>query len=75
VKELGGTGRVHDWAVSRRIVECAGVPVFLAGGLKAENVAEALRVVGPAGVDVCSGVRSGVALDPARLSALVAAMG
>src|SRR5262245_10590791 len=42
VKELGGTGRQHDWAVSRRIVESVGVPVFLAGGLRPENVAEAI---------------------------------
>ena len=74
VKELGGTGRVHDWALSRAIVDRSPVPVFLAGGLRAENVADAVRQVRPFGVDVCSGVRTDGRLDPARLSALVAAL-
>lgn len=63
VKELGGTGRVHDWSLSRRIRERATVPVFLAGGLKPENIGEAMRQVRPFGLDVCSGVRSDGALD------------
>lgn len=67
VKELGGTGRIHDWRLSRRIVDTAGVPVFLAGGLHPENVAEAIATVRPFGVDVCSGLRRDGALDPARL--------
>lgn len=72
VPELGGTGRVHDWAVSRRLVEVvAPVPVFLAGGLRAENVAEAVAVVRPFGVDVCSGVRVGDELNWDRLGTLV----
>lgn len=74
VKELGGTGRVHDWQVSRAIRQAVDVPVFLAGGLHAENVAEAIARVGPFGVDLCSGVRTGGALDPAKLSAFVAAV-
>lgn len=74
VKELGGTGRVHDWAISRAIVASVGCPVFLAGGLRAENVAEAVASVRPYGVDVCSGVRAGGRLDEGRLSALVAAL-
>ena len=48
---LGITGQTHDWSVSRRIVETVGVPVILAGGLSPENVAEAIRQVGPWGVD------------------------
>lgn len=67
VKELGGTGRVHDWAISRAIREQVPVPVFLAGGLCAANVAEAIRVVRPFGVDVCSGVRRDGALDAEKL--------
>ncbi len=67
VKELGGTGRVHDWQVSRRIVQDAGVPVWLAGGLRSENVAEAVRAVRPHGVDVCSGLRVGGRLQPELL--------
>ena len=67
VKELGGTGRTHDWRVSRRIRDYAGVPVFLAGGLKPENVAEAFETVRPFGLDVCSGVRTDGRLDAEKL--------
>ncbi|HEY3268946.1 MAG TPA: phosphoribosylanthranilate isomerase [Armatimonadota bacterium] len=73
VKELGGTGRVHDWAVSRAIREAIDVPLFLAGGLRPDNVAEAVRQVRPFGVDVCSGVRTGARLDPVKLAAFVEA--
>ena len=69
IKELGGTGRIHDWALSRRIREKVSVPVFLAGGLNADNVAEAIRQVGPFGVDLCSGVRTNGHLDEVKLSA------
>ena len=69
VKELGGTGRRHDWAVSRRIRDSVGVPVYLAGGLHSENIAEAIETVQPFGVDVCSGVRSGGRLDENKLGA------
>ena len=68
VKELGGTGRTHDWALSRRIRETVGVPIFLAGGLKPSNIAEAVRQVEPFGVDVCSGVRTSGRLDEAKLA-------
>ncbi|MDP6706572.1 MAG: phosphoribosylanthranilate isomerase [Alphaproteobacteria bacterium] len=74
VKELGGTGRVHDWQVSARVVEAIEGPVFLAGGLKPENVAEAIRTVRPYGVDLCSGVRTDGALDGDRLAAFMAAV-
>jgi len=67
VKELGGTGRVHDWGISRRIRDAVGLPVFLAGGLRPANVADAIDAVEPYGVDVCSGVRTGGALDAAVL--------
>lgn len=67
VKELGGTGRRHDWRVSRRIVERCGKPVFLAGGLNPENVREAIETVQPFGLDVCSGVRSDGKLDLKKL--------
>ena len=71
VRELGGTGRVHDWSVSRAVVEAVGVPVFLAGGLHGGNVAEAVAAVGPYGVDVCTGVRTNGRLDPGKLAAFV----
>lgn len=72
VKELGGTGRTHDWRLSRRIVEEAGKPVFLAGGLKAENVRAAIEAVQPFGVDLCSGVRTDGRLDERKLAAFCA---
>ena len=76
VKELGGTGRTHDWAVSRAIRDAvAGVaPVFLAGGLGAANVADAIRAVEPYGVDVCSGLRTGGRLDAAKVDAFMRAV-
>ena len=67
IKELGGTGRVHDWEISRQIRESVHCPVFLAGGLHPRNVNEAIRRVGPYGLDVCSGVRTKGKLDPAKL--------
>lgn len=67
VKELGGTGRVHNWALSRKIVEQSNVPVFLAGGLKAENVREAIENVQPYGLDLCSSVRTNGHLDLFKL--------
>jgi phosphoribosylanthranilate isomerase len=74
VKELGGTGRVHDWSVSRRICEAVGKPVFLAGGLRPDNVREALSHVQPFGLDVCSGVRTNGRLDPVKLRAFMDAV-
>ena len=74
VKELGGTGRRHDWALSRRIREAVAIPVYLAGGLRPENVPEAIESVGPFGLDVCSGVRTGGCLDPSRLEQFLAAV-
>lgn len=67
VKELGGTGRTHDWNLSFQIRDAIDVPLFLAGGLKPENVAEAIRQVQPFGVDVCSGVRTDGKLDEDKL--------
>lgn len=74
VKELGGTGRRHDWNLSREIREAIDVPLFLAGGLNASNVREAVAAVGPFGLDVCSGVRSDGRLDRARLEAFFTAL-
>jgi len=74
IKELGGTGRTHDWNVSREIVKEVTVPVFLAGGLRSDNVADAVRTVGPFGVDVCTGVRTNGELDEVKLRAFFAAV-
>ena len=73
VKELGGTGRTHDWEFSRQIVASVARPVFLAGGLRAENVAAAIRAVRPFGIDVCSGVRTDGKLDAVRVAAFMQA--
>lgn len=67
VKELGGTGRVHNWKLSRQIRENISVPLFLAGGLNAENVRQAIDEVQPYAVDVCSGVRTNGNLDEKKL--------
>ncbi len=67
IKELGGTGRVHDWELSRQIRSNSKCPVFLAGGLKPENVRQAIETVRPYGVDVCSGVRTDGNLDIQKL--------
>lgn len=69
IKELGGTGRTHDWSLSRKIREALEVPLFLAGGLNPTNVAAAIREVQPFGIDVCSGLRTEGALDPEKLEA------
>jgi phosphoribosylanthranilate isomerase len=69
IKELGGTGRTHDWSVSRRIRDSIPVPIYLAGGLKPENVHEAIDHVHPYALDVCSGVRTHGYLDQQKLEA------
>ncbi|WIG59831.1 MAG: Phosphoribosylanthranilate isomerase [Ktedonobacterales bacterium] len=74
VKDLGGTGRVHDWRVSRAIREAVDVPLYLAGGLTPLNIGEAIRQVGPFGLDMCSGVRTNGRLDEAKLAQVMAAV-
>jgi phosphoribosylanthranilate isomerase len=74
VKELGGTGRRHDWRISARIREAVPVPIFLAGGLNPENVAEAIAEVRPFGLDICSGLRTEGRLDEAKLERFVTAI-
>ncbi|HYV13275.1 MAG TPA: phosphoribosylanthranilate isomerase [Pyrinomonadaceae bacterium] len=70
IKELGGTGRTHNWTLSRKIRETIEVPLFLAGGLNPSNVAAAIREVQPFGIDVCSGLRTNGNLDSVKLEAL-----
>jgi phosphoribosylanthranilate isomerase len=67
VKELGGTGRTHDWTLSAEIVRKSKVPIFLAGGLNPDNVSTAIRAVRPFAVDLCSGVRTSGKLDERKL--------
>ena len=71
VKELGGTGRVHNWTVSQQIVTQSAVPVFLAGGINIQNVRQAIDTVQPFGLDICSGVRSNGQLDERKLEAFM----
>jgi phosphoribosylanthranilate isomerase len=71
IKILGGTGNTHNWDISRELVKAVTVPVFLAGGLNAGNVQDAIKIVRPYAVDVCSGVRTNGALDPQKLKAFV----
>ncbi|RYG58083.1 phosphoribosylanthranilate isomerase [bacterium] len=74
VKELGGTGRRHDWQLSRRIREEIAVPLYLAGGLNPSNVREAVETVAPFGLDVCSGLRTDDRLDENKVTAFFDAL-
>ncbi len=74
VKELGGTGRTHNWALSRKIRASIQIPLFLAGGLNAANVKEAIQTVQPFGLDLCSGVRTNRQLDRKKLKAFFEAV-
>lgn len=67
IKKLGGTGKVHNWEISAAIRKEVEVPIYLAGGLNSENVGEAIDVVKPYGVDVCSGVRANGKLSKEKL--------
>lgn len=69
-KELGGTGRVHNWNLSRKIVEQSKRPVYLAGGINPMNIKQAVEEVQPYGIDLCSGVRTNKLLDPIKLEQL-----
>lgn len=71
VKELGGTGRVHDWALSRAIRETVEVPVYLAGGMRPDNVVGAWEAVHPHAFDVCSGLRTDGRLDETKVAAFM----
>ena len=74
VRELGGTGRTHDWSISRKIAEASPVPVILAGGLTPANVDEAIAAVRPFAVDLCTGLRTGGQLDEAKLETFMRAV-
>lgn len=75
IKELGGTGRTHNWELSRMIVRDAGVPVFLAGGLNPVNISEAVKIVRPFAVDICSGIRNEcMSLDEDKLQKFAEAL-
>jgi phosphoribosylanthranilate isomerase len=75
VKELGGTGRTHNWEFSKDIVRQSPIPVYLAGGINPDNIQQAIDRVGPFGIDLCSGVRTQQQLDEQKLVRLFAAIG
>jgi phosphoribosylanthranilate isomerase len=74
VAELGGTGRRHDWDISAAFVKASTLPVFLAGGLSADNAENAIMQVRPYGLDLCSNIRTRGQLDPAKLTAFMQAV-
>jgi len=74
---FGATGKVHDWTISRDIVQMVNIPVVLAGGLSAENVVEAIRMVHPWGVDSLTSTsypEDRMRKDPERCRAFVEAV-
>ena len=73
-KVLGGTGKTHNWELSKKIAEQVDVPVFLAGGLNPENVKVAINQVKPFSVDVCSGVRTEKLLSPQKVKSFIQAI-
>lgn len=75
VKELGGTGRTHNWDLSKEIRKSISVPLFLAGGLNKDNVRQAIETVQPFGIDLCSSVRTQGKLDPQKLKDFFNAIG
>ena len=69
---MGGTGRTTNWTLARDVVDCSGVPVFLAGGITPANVVEAIERVRPHGIDLCSGVEASKGKkDPRKVQALI----
>jgi phosphoribosylanthranilate isomerase len=73
-KELGGTGRTHNWDLSKKIRENIGIPLFLAGGINKDNVMQAIEYVQPFGIDLCSSVRTDGQLDEKKLEAFFEAI-
>lgn len=75
VKELGGTGRTHNWELSKEIRENINIPLFLAGGINKDNVKEAIEFVQPFGIDLCSSVRTNGKLDERKLGEFFKSVG
>jgi phosphoribosylanthranilate isomerase len=75
VKQLGGTGRTHNWDLSKQIRESIRIPLFLAGGLNKDNVRQAIDYVQPFGLDLCSSVRTNGQLDEKKLEEFFKAVG
>lgn len=74
VKELGGTGRVHNWELSRKIRQELDIPIFLAGGIGHYNIVQAIQAVEPFGIDLCSSIRTNGKIDEVKLKKLFSAI-
>ena len=73
-KVLGGTGKTHNWDLSKKIREEISLPVFLAGGINKDNIKKAIEHVQPYGIDLCSSVRTNGQLDERKLEELFKAL-
>ena len=73
-KVLGGTGKTHNWDLSKKIREEISLPVFLAGGINKDNIKKAIEHVQPYGIDLCSSVRTNGQLDESKLEELFKAI-
>ena len=73
-KVLGGTGKTHNWDLSKKIREEISLPIFLAGGINKDNIKKAIEHVQPYGIDLCSSVRTNSQLDESKLEALFNAL-
>ena len=73
-KVLGGTGKTHNWDLSKKIREEISLPVLLAGGINKDSIKKAIEYVQPYGIDLCSSVRTNGQLDESKLEALFNAL-
>jgi phosphoribosylanthranilate isomerase len=73
-KVLGGTGKTHNWDLSKKIREKISLPVYLAGGINKDNIKKAIEHVQPYGIDLCSSVRTNGQLDERKLEELFKAI-
>ena len=73
-KVLGGTGKTHNWDLSKKIREEISLPIFLAGGINKDNIKKAIEHVQPYGIDLCSSVRTNGQLDESKLEELFKAI-
>jgi len=73
-KVLGGTGKTHNWDLSKKIRENISIPTYLAGGINKDNIRMAIDHVQPYGIDLCSSVRTNGQLDERKLEELFKAI-
>ena len=73
-KELGGTGRTHNWNLSKKIRDNIEIPLFIAGGINKDSAMQAIDIVQPFGIDLCSSVRTDGQLDEKKLEAFFEAI-